>query len=91
VKLRPSRLILFGNPKGGAVLLQSSATLGLDLPNRVLIWEEASGKVWVTHNDIRTVLGRRGINPGDEPFKAIEDRQKILFDNARSSEGCLRR
>ena len=62
--------------------MQSSATLGLDLPNRVLIWEDASGKVWVTYNDIRTLLGRRGINPGDEPFKAIEDRQKILFDNA---------
>jgi len=82
MKLRPSQLILFGNPKGGAVLLQSSATLGLDLPNRVLIWEDASGKVWLTYNDIRTLLGRHGINPGDEQLKAIEARQKTLFDKA---------
>ena len=81
-KLRPSQLILFGNPKGGAPLLQAAPTLGLDLPNRALIWEDADGKVWVSYNDIRSLFNRHGIRRTDEQIKAIEDRQKALFDKA---------
>lgn len=82
VKIRPSQLFLFGNPKGGAPLLQAAATLGLDLPNRALIWEDGDGKVWVTYNDIRALFNRHGIKRTDEQIKAIEDRQKSLFDKA---------
>lgn len=82
VTLKPSVLFLFGNPKGGAPLMQSSATLGLDLPNRLLIWEDASGKVWLSYNDIRTLLARHGIKRTDEQIKTIEDRQKVLLDKA---------
>ncbi|MGH6625257.1 MAG: DUF302 domain-containing protein [Burkholderiaceae bacterium] len=82
VKIPPSQLILFGNPKGGAPLLQASATLGIDLPNRALIWEDASGKVWVTYNEIRTLFNRHGIKRTNEQIKAIEYRQKALFDKA---------
>ena len=82
VKLPPSQLILFGNPKGGAPLLQASPTMGLDLPNRALVWEDASGKVWVTYNEVRTLFVRHGIKRTEEQIKAIEDRQKALFDKA---------
>ena len=81
-KILPSQLILFGNPKGGAPLLQASSTLGIDLPNRVLIWQDASGKVWLTYNEIRTLFVRHGIKRTDDQIKAIEDRQKVLFDKA---------
>ena len=82
MKLPPSQLILFGNPKGGAPLLQASPTMGLDLPNRALVWEDSSGKVWITYNELRTLFARHGIKRTDEQIKAIEDRQKVLFDKA---------
>lgn len=80
--LRPSQLILFGNPKGGAPLLAEAPTLGLDLPNRALVWEDAGGKVWLTYNDVRQMLGRHGVKRSDEQLKVIDDRQKALFDKA---------
>lgn len=81
-KLRPSQLILFGNPKGGAPLLEAAPTLGLDLPNRALVWEDASGKVWLSYNDVRRLLARHGVKRTEEQLKAIDDRQKALFDKA---------
>ena len=71
VALPPSLLILFGNAKGGTPLMQSSATIGLDLPNRVLIWQDSSGKVWLTYNDVRTLFARHGIKRSDEQIKAL--------------------
>ena len=81
-KLRPSQLILFGNPKGGAPLLEAAPTLGLDLPNRALVWEDASGNVWLTYNDVRQLLSRHGVKRSEEQLKAIDDRQKALLDKA---------
>lgn len=82
VKLRPSQLLLFGNPKGGAPLMRDSLTIGLDLPNRALVWEDADGKVYLTYNDLRQLLNRHGIKRTDEQIKVAEDRQKALFDKA---------
>jgi uncharacterized protein (DUF302 family) len=48
--LRPTRLLIFGNPKAGTPLMQGRQTIGLDLPLRVLVWEDESGKVWLTYH-----------------------------------------
>jgi uncharacterized protein (DUF302 family) len=45
--LKPAQLLIFGNPKLGTPLMQSNPQIGLDLPLRVLAWEDAAGKVWV--------------------------------------------
>jgi uncharacterized protein (DUF302 family) len=82
VALRPSRLILFGNPKGGAPLMQDAPTLALDLPNRALVWEDAAGKVWITYNEMSPLFARHGLKRTDEQVKAIEARQRALFDKA---------
>jgi uncharacterized protein (DUF302 family) len=81
-RLPPSQLILFGNPKGGAPLIKESPTLALDLPNRALVWEDASGKVWITYNDIASVFARHGLKRTEDQVKAVEARQKALFDKA---------
>src|SRR6266849_5713225 len=47
--LRPTHLLIFGNPQAGTPLMQSQQTIGLDLPLRVLVWEDAAGKVWLTY------------------------------------------
>ncbi|HVS36494.1 MAG TPA: DUF302 domain-containing protein [Gemmataceae bacterium] len=48
--LRPTQVLIFGNPQVGTSLIQSRQTIGLDLPLRVLVWEDAAGKVWLTYH-----------------------------------------
>src|ERR1700722_8618983 len=48
--LRPTQVLIFGNPQAGTPLMQSQQTIGLDLPLRVLVWEDAAGKVWLTYH-----------------------------------------
>jgi uncharacterized protein (DUF302 family) len=45
--LRPTELLIFGHPKGGTPLMQCAQTYGIDLPLRVLAWEDAAGKTWL--------------------------------------------
>ena len=50
MKMRPTRLLIFGNPKAGTPLMQASPSIAIDLPLKILIWEDAAGKVWVSYN-----------------------------------------
>jgi uncharacterized protein (DUF302 family) len=50
-KLPPSELIIFGNPNVGAPLMQCGQSIGLDLPQKALIWKADNGEVWYTYND----------------------------------------
>lgn len=61
--LRPERLLIFGNPKGGTALLQASPTVGLDLPLKALVWEEADGTTWLAYNTTDYILDRHAV-PG---------------------------
>ncbi len=49
--LRPTELLIFGNPKLGSVLMQCNQTVGIDLPQKALIWEDSRGKTWIIYND----------------------------------------
>jgi uncharacterized protein (DUF302 family) len=49
--LRPTELVLFGNPRGGTPLMQDRQTAGIDLPLKALAWEDAAGHVWLTYNE----------------------------------------
>jgi uncharacterized protein (DUF302 family) len=49
--LRPTELLIFGNPRGGTPLMQSHQTVGIDLPLKVLGWQDAGGQVWLTYSD----------------------------------------
>jgi uncharacterized protein (DUF302 family) len=49
--LRPTELLIFGNPKAGTPLMQCSQTVAIDLPLKALVWEDESGQVWVGYND----------------------------------------
>ena len=51
-KLRPTELLIMGNPKGGTPLLQCAQTYGIDLPLHVLAWEDSTGKSWLTYKDM---------------------------------------
>ena len=49
--LRPTEVLVFGNPQGGTPLMECSQTAGIDLPLKALVWEDASGQVWLGYND----------------------------------------
>jgi len=49
--LRPTELIIFGNARGGTPLMQSAQTVGIDLPLKALVWQDAEGKTWISYNE----------------------------------------
>src|SRR6266508_3523282 len=49
--LRPTEVLIFGNAKAGTPLMQASQTIGIDLPLKALVWQDASGKVWLSYNE----------------------------------------
>ncbi len=56
--LRPTEVIIFGNPTGGTPFMECAQTLGIDLPLKALVWEDAAGQVWLGYND-PTFLAQR--------------------------------
>ena len=61
--LGPTQLLIFGNPKAGTPLMQSGQAIGIDLPLKVLGWQDAGGKVWLTYNDPRWLARRHRLDP----------------------------
>lgn len=56
--IRPTELLVFGNPLGGTPLMQCAQTAGIDLPMKALAWQDEGGQVWLGYNDA-TYLGQR--------------------------------
>lgn len=51
MKMRPTKLLIFGSPKGGTPLMLASPSIAIDLPLKILVAEDANGKVWISYND----------------------------------------
>src|SRR5271170_7157239 len=64
MEMRPTKLLIFGNPKAGTPLMIASPSIALDLPLKALIWEDAGGKVWVSYNSPEYLQQRHGV-PAD--------------------------
>jgi len=64
--LRPTEVLIFGNPKAGTPLMQSNQTIGIDLPLKVLAWQDAGGQVWLTYNDPGWLARRHRLGPDTE-------------------------
>jgi uncharacterized protein (DUF302 family) len=72
MSLRPTQVLIFGNPQAGTPLMQSRQTIGLDLPLRVLVWEDAAGKVWLTYRRVEFLAQHHHITDRDEAVKALD-------------------
>jgi uncharacterized protein (DUF302 family) len=66
LSLRPTDLLIFGNAKGGTPLMQSVQTTGIDLPLKVLVWQDASDTTWLSYNDPVWLAKRHGAGPETE-------------------------
>lgn len=61
LKLRPTEVLIFGNPVAGTPLMQAAQTIGIDLPLKMLVWQDEAGKTWLAYNDPRWLAKRHGI------------------------------
>jgi uncharacterized protein (DUF302 family) len=64
--LRPTELIIFGNARGGTPLMQSVQTVGIDLPLKVLVWEDGAGKTWLSYNEPSWITRRHGVADAEQ-------------------------
>jgi uncharacterized protein (DUF302 family) len=62
LSLRPTEVLIFGNAKAGTPLMQSVQTIGLDLPLKALVWQDISGKTWLSYNDPAWLAKQHGLS-----------------------------
>lgn len=72
--LRPTEVLVFGNPQGGTPFMECAQSVGIDLPLKALVWEDASAQVWVAYNDPAFLGQRHGV----AQCPAIETIRKAL-------------
>jgi uncharacterized protein (DUF302 family) len=77
IPLRPTELLMFGNPKLGSHMFTSQQTAGIDLPLKALAWEDEKGQVWLTYNDPAYIAKRHGIT----------DRAEIVAKMTKALDG----
>jgi uncharacterized protein (DUF302 family) len=83
--LRPTELLIFGNPKAGTPLMQSNQTIGIDLPLKALVWQDVNGKTWLSYNDPSWLAKRHGL--GVEAERGISAITATLSDVAAKATG----
>jgi len=81
--LRPTELLIFGNARGGTPLMQSDQTIGIDLPLKILVWQDEAGSTWLSYNDPRWIVKRHGLNP--EPRPVLDALSAALGSLARAA------
>jgi uncharacterized protein (DUF302 family) len=74
--LRPTELLVFGNARGGTPLMQANQAVGIDLPLKALVYEDAAGKVWLAYDDPSWIAKRHGL--GADVDATIQTLTKVL-------------
>ncbi len=80
--LNPTRIIMFGNPNLGTPLMQTSPITGLDLPQKILIWQDDQGLVKISYNDPLYLKNRHDIEGKDEILQKISSALNAITDKA---------
>ena len=83
--LRPTDLLIFGSPKGGTPLMQSAQTIGIDLPLKALVWQDAAGVTWLSYNDPTWLAKRHGLSAATKA--AVRGMAGALDGLARAAAG----
>jgi len=70
-KLRPTEVVIFGNPKVGTPLMQCDQRVGIDLPQKAIIWQNEAGEVWLAYNDPQYLANRFNLTGCDKVLKKV--------------------
>lgn len=87
LSLRPTQLLIFGNPKLGTPLMQNGQQIGLDLPLKVLAWEDAKGQTWMTYENPGAMAARHGVKEPAEILKKMAGVLDAVTSEAATSPG----
>jgi uncharacterized protein (DUF302 family) len=63
IKMPPTKLLIFGNPTAGTPLMLAAPRSAIDLPLKILVWEDATGNVWISYNSPSYLAKRHGLPP----------------------------
>jgi uncharacterized protein (DUF302 family) len=85
LRLRPTTLIVFGNPIGGTPMMEASQAAGIDLPLKALVWQDAAGTVRLTYNDPHWIAARHKL--GEAAEKAVAGMATLLSALAQKATG----
>jgi uncharacterized protein (DUF302 family) len=83
LSLPPTELLIFGSAKAGTPLMQAVQTIGIDLPLKALVWQDASGDTWLSYNDPKWLAQRHG--PGGKTEAAVGMMTKALDAVAKAA------
>ena len=61
LKMPATKLLIFGSPKAGTSLMLASPSIAIDLPLKILVWEDGDGKVWISYNSAAYLMDRHGV------------------------------
>ena len=82
LELRPTELLIFGNPRIGTPLMQCQQLAALDLPQKALVFEDEDGQVWFAYNDPEYIADRHNITGCDDVVNKIS---RALFNFSRAA------
>jgi uncharacterized protein (DUF302 family) len=82
--LRATELIIFGNARGGTPLMQSAQTVGIDLPLKILVWQDAANNTWLSYNEPGWIAQRHGVAGAESTIDKMAD---LLSAIAREAAG----
>jgi uncharacterized protein (DUF302 family) len=91
MELRPTEVLIFGNPRAGTPLMQAVQTVGIDLPLKALVWQDEGVTTWLAYNDPRWLVERHGIDARSEQMlHAMADALAAVAKEATaaSAGGC---
>jgi uncharacterized protein (DUF302 family) len=83
LSMRPTEVLIFGNAKAGTPLMQSVQTMGIDLPLKALVWQDAAGTTWLSYNDPGWLAQRHGL--GHEVEAAVSGMAAALATVAKAA------
>src|SRR2546425_161254 len=71
ITMPPTKLLIFGNPKAGTPLMLAAPSVAIDLPLKILVWEDAQGRTWLSYNSPAYLQERHGVPQGLLPNIAV--------------------
>jgi uncharacterized protein (DUF302 family) len=87
LSLRPTEVLIFGNPRGGTPLMQANQTIGIDLPLKALVWQDATGKTWLSYNEPAWLVQRHEIGGAENIVTAMTRGLRDIAVKTTSSAG----
>ena len=84
--LRPTQVLIFGNPKAGILLIQDNQKIGIDLPLRALIWQDDNDRIWVSYIEPAAIAEQYGITNRENLLSKMGQSVKLAVEGATKSQ-----